>query len=201
MRERDHSMVQAAGRRSRGCDRVKPRGRVHAALRGPIATCIRDASSRGPPFQGHGRRGEGAAETSCDEGVAATGAEPLFNPEGIASSSPGLRGTSCPGDSEQNGHQPQRGCGPGCENGPQPPSGLRSYSPRFPRVARSSQPWALGRNPFGIRSWWPRKMCVMRGGATVTEFSFHPPASAGAGRHSFRDACGLNHRAQNGWRR
>src|SRR5258706_1631850 len=29
-------------------------------------------------------------------------------------------------------------------------SGLKPQADRVPRVARSSQPWALGRNPFGI---------------------------------------------------
>src|SRR6266478_5406989 len=29
-------------------------------------------------------------------------------------------------------------------------SGLSHHLALFPRVARSSQPWALGRNPFGI---------------------------------------------------
>src|SRR5258706_15790282 len=31
------------------------------------------------------------------------------------------------------------------------PLGLVTFLRRFPRLARSSQPWALRRNPFGIR--------------------------------------------------
>src|SRR5260221_7252392 len=34
-------------------------------------------------------------------------------------------------------------------------SGLARASRPFPRVARSSQPWALGRNPFGILPGFP----------------------------------------------
>src|SRR6187401_3551507 len=47
------------------------------------------------------------------------------------------------------GSQPQRGCGnlrPTRHN----PFGVVLNSPRIPRVARFSQPWALLRNPFGI---------------------------------------------------
>src|SRR5438045_2075544 len=33
---------------------------------------------------------------------------------------------------------------------PQPPLGLCSFADRDPKVARPSQPWAGGRNPFGI---------------------------------------------------
>ena len=53
----------------------------------------------------------------------------VCNPNGIVSSSPGLRGTSYPG-------RPRWGC---------------TSWVMFPKVACSSQPWALGRNPFGIR--------------------------------------------------
>ena len=48
--------------------------------------------------------------------------------------------------------QPQRGCGPfrGSRGRvPQPFQGS-NHRVRFPRVARSSQPWAWGRNPLGI---------------------------------------------------
>jgi hypothetical protein len=57
------------------------------------------------------------------------------NPKGIPSQSPGLRGTSHPGLIVGRKSQPQRGCVLG-----------RS----IPKVARSSQPWAEGHNPFGI---------------------------------------------------
>jgi len=48
--------------------------------------------------------------------------------------------------------QPQRGCvkfPPSSRN----PVGVVCLLPRFPRVARSSQPWALCRNPVGIQLW------------------------------------------------
>ena len=83
----------------------------------------------------------------------------LCNPKGIESFSPGLRGTSYPGSqaawiSTPTGlgrvsaePQPRWGCWP---------------SATFPRVARSSQPWALGRNPFGIHLWNFRKSLGLR---------------------------------------
>ena len=36
---------------------------------------------------------------------------PVFNANGVAASSPGLRGTRYPGNRSQNDNQPQRGCG------------------------------------------------------------------------------------------
>ena len=50
--------------------------------------------------------------------------------------------------------QPQGGCGsndlhPPSERRVATPSGLIDYLMRLPRVARASQPWALGRSPFG----------------------------------------------------
>jgi len=50
------------------------------------------------------------------------------------------------------GTQPQRGCGHsgGRRHPSHNPVGVGEYVFRSPRVARSSQPWALGHNPFGI---------------------------------------------------
>ena len=49
--------------------------------------------------------------------------------------------------------QPQRGCGMVISpwSSATTLSGLLQCRVRFPRVARSSQPWALLRNPFGIQ--------------------------------------------------
>ena len=78
----------------------------------------------------------------------------ISNPKGIASSSPRLRGTSHPGKSSRTiptlkGLRRRLAA---------PEEGIRAATsfrvdPRCdsqPRVARSSQPWALCRNPFGI---------------------------------------------------
>jgi hypothetical protein len=78
------------------------------------------------------------------------------NPKGIASSSPGLRGTSYPGSSFRKQFQPQRGCGlpvfcRGASESSRNPVGVVIFFGRFPRVARSSQPWASRRNPVGIQ--------------------------------------------------
>ena len=52
---------------------------------------------------------------------------------------------------EPDVRQPQQGCDLDtelCHN----PVGVATFSSRYPRVSRSSQPWAGGHNPFGI-SW------------------------------------------------
>jgi hypothetical protein len=80
------------------------------------------------------------------------------NPKGIVSASPGLRGTSYPGWRPAAFPTPT-GLRLVFTVLPQPRWGCLRL-PRCPRVARSSQPWASGRNPFGIRLWnfrrhWP----------------------------------------------
>ena len=78
------------------------------------------------------------------------------NPKGIASSSPRLRVGELPwvlitpGRSNPNGvvaYRPTHG---------QNPVGVGRRMAGFPRVARASQPWALGRNPVGIHQICPR---------------------------------------------
>src|SRR5262245_54455721 len=83
------------------------------------------------------------------------GREPamIFNPNGIAASSPGLRGTSYPGSaskrfSTRKGLWQTLVISDGAIAAT--PSGLEKISNVQPRVAPSSQPWAGGRNPFGI---------------------------------------------------
>src|SRR6266566_4487632 len=49
------------------------------------------------------------------------------------------------------GFLPRRGCGFVGQRSATTPLGLTLSDRKFPRVARPSQPWALGRNPFGIR--------------------------------------------------
>ena len=71
-----------------------------------------------------------------------------YNPNGIASFSPGLRGTSDPGFSFAGVSTP-KGLRHVSTIRPQPRLGFWPL-PTLPRVARASQPWALSRNPFGI---------------------------------------------------
>jgi len=71
------------------------------------------------------------------------------NPKGIVYSSPGLRGTSYPGLAPVQFSTPTGLC-PVTASKTQPRWGWPT-PPAFPRVARASQPWALGRNPFGIQ--------------------------------------------------
>jgi hypothetical protein len=91
------------------------------------------------PFGNSGRR-QTRAERSEDER--------FCNPKGIVSSSPGLRGTSYPGFQVRWFSTPT-GLRQVSNGKPQPRWGSL-FCARFPKVARSSQPWALSRNPFGI---------------------------------------------------
>ena len=89
----------------------------------------------------------------------------VLYPNGIPSFSPGLGGTTYPGyDAKQtlnpNGVAPLPSHdGVSLNQSPvfsmtrtgTTPLGLNPFSDRCPRVARSSQPWALWRNPFGIK--------------------------------------------------
>ena len=78
------------------------------------------------------------------------------NPKGIVSSSPGLPSPrGYPGLASVRFSTPPGLC-PRSAIAPQPRWGWPT-PPAFPRVARGSQPWALGRNPFGIQRWNFRK--------------------------------------------
>ena len=55
-----------------------------------------------------------------------------------------------PWETGAKAQQPQRGCGPAGEGG-RNPVGVETITGIAPRVARASQPGALGRNPFGIQ--------------------------------------------------
>ena len=77
------------------------------------------------------------------------------NPNGIAASSPGLRGTSYPGLRTERFSTPT-GLRNATQTRPQPRWGCADMD-EFPRVARSSQPWAGGRNPVGVQRGMLRK--------------------------------------------
>ena len=79
------------------------------------------------------------------------------NPKGIVSSSPGLPSPrGYPGLAPVRFSTPTGLC-PIAALGPQPRWGWPT-PPAFPRVAsRTRQPWASGRNPFGIHLWNFRK--------------------------------------------
>ena len=85
------------------------------------------------------------------------------NPKGIASLSPGLRGTSYPGFAHRKSQQPCKGCitvsaGPAprpchpnhtrAQDSRSNPFRVEPSSHRTPRVARASQPWAERYHPF-----------------------------------------------------
>ena len=106
------------------------------------------------------------------------------NPEGIASLSPGLRGTSYPGLGSGVSFQPQRGCGPS-PHADATPLGLRRSAGGHPRVARASQPWALSQNPFGIQAPGSRNLWVK----TRTSVHGYPHRLAPRGCHVIPAAC------------
>src|SRR4026209_2018187 len=81
------------------------------------------------------------------------------NPKGIASASPGLRGTSYPGLIRATFSTPTGLCQIWFGL-PQPRWGCSTLSP-CPKVARSSQPCALSRNPYGIHLWDVRHALVL----------------------------------------
>ena len=104
----------------------------------------------------------------------------LNNPNGIVSSSPGLRGTSYPGLIARNYFQPQRGWVADDSSGPQPRWGC-VHLRVFPKVARASQPWALSRNPFGIHRMLRSRASVLDCGGKRSA----TPLSHGRGAANF----------------
>ena len=75
-------------------------------------------------------------------------------PNGASASSPRLARQRLPWGHRPTIHQPQRGCATSafvsrsCDVG-RNPVGVVIFSRRFPRVARASQPWALGHSLVG----------------------------------------------------
>jgi hypothetical protein len=93
------------------------------------------------------------------------------NPKGIASFSPGLRGTSYPGFEHPIDRQPCKGCSSVSTRAAlsrghriddrasgrrSNPFRVGSSSGRIPRVARASQPWAERLHPFRMMADLPR---------------------------------------------
>src|SRR6266516_7302512 len=75
---------------------------------------------------------------------------PMENPNGISPSSPRLRGTSYLGSTVQPTHNPNGVVLTVLSGIKAQPRWGWMLSPPSPRVARASQPWAGGLNPFGI---------------------------------------------------
>ena len=71
-----------------------------------------------------------------------------------SASKPRVGAQRLPWEEDRPNAQPQRGCGTTATPSAATPLGLRPTSCRFPRVASrlAGQPWALRRNPFGIRA-------------------------------------------------
>jgi hypothetical protein len=93
------------------------------------------------------------------------------NPKGVASLSPGLRGTSYPGIEHPANHQPCKGCNTvATDESASPfrgrdararawrsnPFRVDDLAHRTPRVARASQPWAQRSHPFRMTADLPR---------------------------------------------
>ena len=115
------------------------------------------------------------------------------NPNGIVSSSPRLRGTSYLGLRDGRFSTPT-GLRPAASDAPQPRWGC-DPPPLFPRVARSSQPWALGRNPFGIQRKRPEGAKQNAAASFVPPFQgLKPNATPHPGRCPGLSCCGLSAR-------
>ncbi len=63
---------------------------------------------------------------------------------------PRVASSELPGEKAPERGQPQRGCAGWRGNGGHNPVGVGTFRRSSPRVARCSQPWAEGHNPFGI---------------------------------------------------
>jgi hypothetical protein len=73
-----------------------------------------------------------------------------LNPNGIPQHSPGLRGTKLPWVRGLQNNNPNGVATRYARCPKAKPRWGFAFLIRCPRVARSSQPWVLGRNPFGI---------------------------------------------------
>ena len=91
------------------------------------------------------------------EGGGTAGEGAPINPKGIETSSPRLRGRSDLGKRPNGNHNPNGVVANVTRDGENcmVATALRlgMSGGRGPRVARVSQPWALGRNPVGILEW------------------------------------------------
>ena len=108
-------------------------------------------STRDGGFGAGGGVGRGGEENDASNWLQG-GSGSRENPNGIPASSPGLRGTSYPGNAIQHSRQPQRGCGGLGSYDGRNPVGVVTRTARQLRVARGAQPWAGGRNSVGIRA-------------------------------------------------
>ena len=125
-------------------------------LAAPHISRLPELNPKGIPSLSPGLRG--TSYPGCDRSKDSPILKPGLNPKGIPSLSPGLRGTSYPGcDRSQDsptlkGLQHQTGT-TAARQRPAPccnPFRVEHDSGTQPRVARASQPWAGGYNPFGI---------------------------------------------------
>ena len=131
--------AEVRGGNTESFSRFELRGRHHPSPSFPL------------PVEGRGRSASECRFRNrrvCDRGAL------TLNPKGIPSLSPGLRGTSYPGEVVPEFSQPQRGCVSfrlALRAMPQPLQGCSPLA-RPPRVARASQPWAGRCNPFRIEA-------------------------------------------------
>lgn len=88
----------------------------------------------------------------------------LPNPNGIPSPSPGLASRAYPGSVAGNLPNPNGVVARDRCQGAATPSGLREIRGTAPKVARASQPWAVGRNPVGILPHAPEHRLGLTGG-------------------------------------
>ena len=80
-------------------------------------------------------------------------------PKGLSPPAQGCKARATLGVAKKKVPTPTGLC-PACRDQVATPLGLRAVPARFPRVARASQPWALGQNPVGIQSLGNGKLWV-----------------------------------------
>jgi len=121
------------------------------------------------------------------------------NPKGIASSSPELRAARYSGKRVRVVGLPHGGCDLGLSaRGPQPRWGRCGFSRSRPRVVRCSRPWALRRNPFGIR--WGTIMVRAQEWAYGETTNIEHPTYSGPAKRMQNVECRMQH-LRHRWRR
>jgi len=106
----------------------------------------RNTGSRKPPKATSNRRLSGLTPLYPQN----PRADPAPIPKGLYPPAQGCEPRATLGKTPGNG-QPQWGCGHRPDARCRNPVGVDAQFRSSPRVARRSQPWALGRNPFGIQ--------------------------------------------------
>ena len=108
-------------------------------------------------------------QAAMSNAVTGMASSPRFQSQRDCVTQPRVASNELPWVRSTNALQPQRGCGRINRSRSESPQPLQGCIHRrlFPRVARSSQPWALLRNPFGIQ-----RHALKRGNVPAPQVTF-----------------------------